>query len=136
MTINGVASEGEPGDAHCTLTNPSSFSTPGVSAFDAPTGAGSCPQLAVETTYFVVIEWVDPSGTDSFAIIQQTYSTEKSDAAGEDPGGAEGWSIADQGYYLTVSSNDRTWTAYDETASFKIKPESTDGVGIQGVLRA
>ena len=121
VTINGVASEGEPGDGHCTLTNPSSFSTPGVSAFDAPAGAGSCPQLAVETTYFVVIEWVDPSGTDSFAIIPQTYSTEKSDAAGEDPGGAEGWSIADQGYYLTVSSNDRTWTAYDETASFKIK---------------
>ena len=121
VTINGVASEGEPGEAHCTLTNPSSFSTPGVSAFDAPTGAGSCPQLAAETTYFVVIEWVDPSGTDSFALIPQTYPTEKSDATEEDPGGAEGWSIADQSYYLTVSSKDRTWTAYDETASFKIK---------------
>ena len=121
VTINGVASEGEPGEAHCTLTNPSSFSTPGVSAFDAPTGAGSCPQLAAETTYFVVIEWVDPSGTNSFALIPQTYPTEKSDATEEDPGGAEGWSIADQSYYLTVSSKDRTWTAYDETASFKIK---------------
>ncbi|WP_423922375.1 choice-of-anchor R domain-containing protein [Candidatus Poriferisodalis sp.] len=41
VTINGVASEGEPGDAHCTLTNPSSFSTPGVIAFEAPTGEGS-----------------------------------------------------------------------------------------------
>ena len=120
MTINGVASEGEPGDAHCTLTNPSSFSTPGVSAFEAPTGAGSCAQLATETTYFVVIEWVDPSGTDHFALIPQTYPTEESAATEEDPGGAEGWSIADQSYYLTVSSNDRTWTAYDQTASFKI----------------
>ena len=120
MTINGVASEGEPGDALCTLTNPSSFSTPGVSAFAAPTGAGSCPQLATETTYFVVIEWVDPSGTDSFALIPQTFPTEESAATGEDPGGAEGWSIADESYYLTASSNARTWTAYDERASFKI----------------
>ena len=56
VTINGVASEGEPGDAHCTLTNPSSFPTPAVIAFEAPAGAGSCPQLAAETTYFVVIE--------------------------------------------------------------------------------
>ena len=120
VTINGVASEGEPGDAHCTLTNPSSFSTPGVSAFEAPTGAGSCAQLATETTYFVVIEWVDPSGTDHFALIPQTYPSEESAATEEDPGGAEGWSIADQSYYLTVSSNARTWTAYDQTASFKI----------------
>ena len=121
VTINGVASEGEPGDAHCTLANPSSFSTPGVIAFEAPTGAGSCPQLATETTYFVVIEWVNPSGTDSFALIPQTYPTEETAATEEDPGGAEGWSIADQSYYLPVSSNARTWTAYDETASFKIK---------------
>ena len=120
VTINGVASEGGPGAAHCTLIHPSSFSTPGVSAFEAPTGAGSCPQLATETTYFVVIEWVNPSGTDSFALIPQTYPTEESAATEEDPGGAEGWSIADQSHYLSVSSNVRTWTAYDETASFKI----------------
>ena len=121
VTIKGVASEGEPGGAHCTLTNPTSFSAPGVIAFEAPAGAGSCPQLAAETTYFVVIEWVNPSGTDSFALIPQTYPTEETAATEEDPGGAEGWSIADQSYYLTVSSNARTWTAYDETASFKIE---------------
>ena len=121
VTINGVASEGEPGDAHCTLTNPSSFSTPGVSAFEAPAGGGSCAQLAAETTYFVVIEWVDPSGTDHFALIPQTYPTEESAATEEDPGGAEGWSIADQSYYLAVGSDARTWTAYDQTASFKIE---------------
>ena len=43
VTITGVASGGGPGDALCTLTNPSSFPTPGVSAFAAPTGAGACP---------------------------------------------------------------------------------------------
>ena len=121
VTINGVASEGEPGDAHCTLTNPSSFPTPAVIAFEAPAGAGSCPQLAAETTYFVVIEWVNPSGTDAFALIPQTHPTEESAATEEDPGGAAGWSIADQAYYLTVSSDFRTWNAYDETASFKIE---------------
>ena len=120
VTINGVASGGGPGDALCTLTNPSSFSTPGVSAFAAPTGAGACPQLATETTYFVVIEWVSPSGTESFALIPQTYPTEESAAGEEDPGGAEGWSIADQSYYLSVSSNSRIWTAFvfTYTASF------------------
>ena len=91
-----------------------------MSAFEAPTGAGSCPQLATETTYFVVIEWISPTRTDSFAVIPQTYPTKKSAATAEDPGGAEGWSIADHSYYLSVSSNDRTWTAYDQTASFKI----------------
>ena len=121
VTINGAASGGEPGDAHCTLTNPSSFTGPGVIAFEAPTGAGSCPQLAAETTYFGVIEWVSPSGTGSFAVIPQTYPTAESAATGEDPGGAEGWSIADQAHYLAVSSDARTWTAYDETASFKIQ---------------
>ena len=121
VTINGVASEGGPGDAHCTLTNPSSFSAPGVIAFEAPAGAGSCPQLATETTYFVVMEWLNPSGTGSFALIPQTYPSEETAATEEDPGGAEGWSIADQAHYLAVSSDARTWTAYDETASFKIK---------------
>ena len=123
VTINGVASEGEPGDAHCTLTNPSSFTALSVITFEAPTGAGTCPQLAAETTYFVVIEWISPTGTDSFAVIPQTYPTKESAATAEDPGGAEGWSIANHSYYLSVSSDVRTWTAYDDTASFKIKVE-------------
>ena len=86
MSINGAASGGGPGDAHCTLTNPSSFPAPGVIAFEAPAGAGSCPQLAAETIYFVVIEWVDPSGTGSFALIPQTYPTEETAATEEGPG--------------------------------------------------
>ena len=121
VTINGVASEGGPGDAHCTLANPPSYPAPGVIAFEAPAGEVSCPQLAAGTTHFVVIEWVNPSGTGSFALIPQTYPAEESAATGEDPGGAEGWSIADQAHYLSVSSGARTWTAYDETASFKIQ---------------
>ncbi len=125
VTINSAATDGEPGDAHCTLTHPSTFTTPGVISFDAPTGESACPQLVAETTYFVVIEWVSPSGTDAFALIPQTYSTEESAASDEDPGGAQGWSIADDAYYLTVGSDTRTWNAYDETASFKIKVTGT-----------
>ena len=126
VTINGVASEGEPDDAHCILTNPSSFTPLSVITFEAPAGAGSCPQLAAETTYFVVIEWISPTGTDSFAVIPQTYPTKESAAIAEDPGGAEGWSIADNSYYLSVSSDARTWTEYDEMASFKIKVKEGD----------
>ncbi len=126
VTINGVASEGEPGDARCTLTNPSSFTALSVITFEAPTGAGSCPQLAAKTTYFVVIEWISPTGTDSFAVIPQTYPTKESAAIAEDPGGAEGWSIADKSYYLSVSAGARTWTEYDATASFKIKVKEGD----------
>ncbi len=121
VTINGAASEGEPGDAQCTLTNPSSFPALSVISFGAPTGGDVCAPLAAETTYFVVIEWISPTGTDSFAVIPQTYPTKKSAATAEDEGGADGWSIADHSYYLSVSSDTRTWTAYDETASFKIK---------------
>ena len=121
MTINGVASGGEPDDANCTLANPSSFPAPGVIAFEAPSGEGSCPQLAAETTYFVVIEWLNPSGTASFALIPQTYPSEETAATAEDLGGTVGWSIADRAYYLSVSSDARTWAAYAETASFKIE---------------
>ncbi|WP_420622804.1 choice-of-anchor R domain-containing protein [Candidatus Poriferisodalis sp.] len=125
VTVNSVASDGEPGDALCTLTDPSTFTTPGVIAFDTPTGESACPQLATETTYFVVIEWTDPSGTEAFALIPQTYPTEDSAATEQDPGSAQGWSIADNAYYLTVNTDTRTWTAYDETASFKIKVTGT-----------
>ncbi len=121
VTINGAAGDSGPGDVLCTLVNPSSLSAPAVVAFDAPTGEGACLRLAAETTYFVAVEWTDPSGTGSFALIPQTYPTDESAATAEDPGGADGWSIADHSYYLSVSSDDRAWTAYEETASFKIK---------------
>ena len=120
-TVNGAASEGGPGDALCTLTNPSSLSAPGVIVFGAPTGEGSCPQLTTETTYFIVIEWLDTSGTDRFAEIPQTFPTENSAAGDEDPGGAEGWSIADRSHYLSAGSGARTWTEFVELASFKIE---------------
>ena len=120
VTINGAASVGGPGGALCTLTHPPRFPSQGMLAFEAPEGEGACPQLAAETTYFVVIEWLNPSGTGRFAVFPQTYPLGGSVASDEDPGGAAGWSIADQSHYLSVSENARTWSAYVDTASFKI----------------
>ena len=121
VTVNAAAGDGGPGDALCTLDNPPSLATPAAIAFQAPTGTDPCPQLAADTAYFAVIEWADPTGTDDFAHIPQTYPTDDAAATEEDPGSAEGWSIADSSHYLTTSSEVRTWTAYQETASFKIK---------------
>ena len=125
VTVNAAAGDGGPGDALCTLDNPSSPAAPAAIAFQAPTGADPCPQLAADTAYFAVIEWLDPTGTDDFAHIPQTYPTDDAAATEEDPGSAEGWSIADSSHYLTTSSEVRTWTAYQETASFKIKVTGT-----------
>ena len=121
VTVNGVADGGGPGEALCALTHPSSFQAPGVSTFGAPAGEDACPQLAKETSYFVVIEWVEPDAAGALAIIPQTFPTDESAASDEDPGGAAGWSIADVSWYLTVASGARTWTAYETTASFKIE---------------
>ena len=121
VTVNGVADGGGPGEALCTLTHPSSFQAPGVSTFGAPAGEDACPRLAEETSYFVVIEWVEPDAAGALAIIPQTFPTDESAASDEDAGGADGWSIADVSWYLTVVSGVRAWTAYGTTASFKIR---------------
>ena len=121
VTVNGVADGGGPGEALCTLTHPSSFQAPGVSTFGAPAGEDACPQLAKETTYFAVIEWVEPDEAGALAVIPQTFPTDESAASDEDPGSAQGWSIADVSWYLTVASGARTWTAYETSASFKIR---------------
>ena len=121
VTVNGVADGGGPGEALCALTHPSSLQAPGVSAFGAPAGGDACPRLAKETTYFAVIEWVEPDEAGRLAVVPQTFPTDESAASDEDPGGARGWSIADVSWYLTVASGARTWTAYETTASFKIR---------------
>ena len=121
VTVNGVADGGGPGGALCALTHPSSFQAPGVSTFGAPAGEDACPRLAKETSYFVVIEWVEPDAAGRLAVIPQTFPTDESAASDEDPGGADGWSIADVSWYLAVVSGVRTWTAYGTTASFKIE---------------
>ena len=135
VTVNGVADGGGPGGALCALTHPSSFQAPGVSTFGAPAGEDACPRLAEETSYFVVIEWVEPDAAGALAIIPQTFPTDESAASDEDPGGADGWSIADVSWYLAVASGARTWTAYATTASFKIELKEAAVVTVAVVNR-
>ena len=84
MTLNADSS-GSPGAALCTLTDPATFSGPGVQTFDAP-ATDPCPTLAASTTYFAVIERVASAPT---AVI----SLHRTASANEDAGGAMDWSI-------------------------------------------
>ena len=96
VTLNAVASNGNPGDSLCTLSDPATFTSLGVQTFGAPTG---CPTLAVSTTYFVVIERVANDGN----AIELSHTQSNN----EDTGGAAGWSIANGRRFVGSS---RTWT--------------------------
>ena len=88
VTLNEKNNSNQPGDTLCTLTGPATFTTGAVNEFDAP---GTCPNLTKETTYFVVIERVSISGTN-------TISTSKTDSDAEDTSSTANWSIADVGF--------------------------------------
>ena len=93
MTLNEEDSDGDPGTALCTLTDPANFSGPGVNTFDAPT-TDPCPTLAAGTTYFAVIDRVASTPTASISLSRTGNS-------GEDSGGATGWSIEDDLHTFT-----------------------------------
>ena len=91
VTLN-KDNNGDPGDALCTLTDPT-FTSSGVQTFDTP---ATCPTLATRTTYFVVIERVT---TFSGAII----SLNRADSTDEGTGGAMGWSIGNDAHFYNTS---------------------------------
>ena len=103
MTLNSVAGSGEPGSSLCTLTDPATFTSFAVNTFDAPTTGTKCPDLAPATTYFVVMERLQVSGTSNISSLRTN-----SDA--EDTGAAPGWSIADVAY-------ERSSTAWQQQAN-------------------
>ena len=89
VTLN-ADDNGDPGDALCTLSDPSSFTAIAVNTFDTPpTGTRHCPALAPSTTYFAVIDRV----TITSDLIDVTITASSS----EDTGGAVGWVIGDAG---------------------------------------
>ena len=102
VTLNDVASNGDPGRALCTLSDPASFTSNAVNTFDAPTtGTNRCPMLSASTPNFVVIDRVTVTSDIS---LKTTASTN------EDTGGSAGLSIAnDRKFFLSGS--------WDETAS-------------------
>ena len=109
VTVN-VDNSGNPGNALCTLSDPTRFNSFAVNIFDAPTtGMAKCPTLAANTTYFVVIHRVTIT-TDAISM-QLTASN------GEDTGGVTGWSIGDVGLYLDSGS----WVLDDSAYAYLIK---------------
>ena len=94
-TLN-AASSGDPGDAICTLTPPDSYTADSVNTYTAP---DDCGVLSSGTSYFVVIE-----RHTSFTGAIKLDATAKID---EDADAAEGWSIANDRYYVSSGA----WTS-------------------------
>ena len=112
VTLNEKNNSNQPGDTLCTLTDPATFTTGAVNEFDAP---GTCPNLTKETTYFVVIERVSISGTN-------TISTSKTDSDAEDTSSTANWSIADVGFVGSTTVWDQALLGGD---AFQIEVKAT-----------
>ena len=99
VTLNEVASSGEPGAALCTLEDPGTFVANSINRFTAPSG-DDCRILSRNTTYFAVLHRVAFTGSNTIAV-----GTASSPA--EDEGSAANWSIANTGYFGAGT----TWSA-------------------------
>ena len=98
VTLNEVASSGEPGAALCTLEDPGTFVANSINRFTAPSG-DDCPILSRNTTYFAVLHRVAFTGSNAITVGVATGSA-------QDDGSAANWSIADSGYLGTTT----TWS--------------------------
>ena len=85
-----------PNSALCTLNDPSTFSSSGVQTFTAP---ATCPTLATNTLYYVVLERAVPANLDYFPTNRQIFYDVTFDND-EDAGAAEGWSIEATAWYF------------------------------------
>ena len=110
VTLNEESS-GSPGDALCTLSDPGSFSASGLHAFSAPTTGTPCPELAPETTYFVVLS---RANSNADAIKWAVTAT-----LGQDAGSEVGWTIEDRGHQYTDTSS--TWAQLSTDANLLIR---------------
>ena len=101
-TINKAASSGDPGDLLCTLTDPASYTAPGVNTFTVP---DACPVLEATTTYFVVVERANVT-TDTIWL-DVTFS-------GDEDTAAAGWSIGND--RLRYFSGSSSWSSHGLTS--------------------
>ncbi len=88
---------GNPDRAICTLSDPATFSAPGMHHFTNPPDRGRCPNLERNTDYFAVIYRTVTSATD---IINVTVTTETDEADAS----SQGWTIEDAS--LRYTNND------------------------------
>ena len=100
-------SSGNPGSSLGTFTNPASL--PNSFGLVQFTASGNGIDLAADTTYFVM---VDATGGTQNTQWRDTLSNS------EDAGGAEGWSVADVGRFLSNISN--SWQGYSNGAASKL----------------
>ena len=118
VTLNADTS-GEPGNALCTLTDPTNFSASGRHTFNVPTtGTESCPTLAASTTYFAVIERV--INTADMITLEVTTSSD------EDNGSLAGWSISNDRHFTGNSPLGTQWN--DTTSAHQIEIKGEEAV--------
>ena len=117
VTLNEVASSGEPGAALCTLEDPGTFVANSINRFTAPSG-DDCPILSRNTAYFAVLHRVAFTGSNTIAV-----GTASSPA--EDEGSAANWSIANTGYFGAGT----TWSA--SILNYRIEVTGEEGIEVE-----
>ena len=117
VTLNEVASSGEPGAALCTLEDPGTFVANSINRFTAPSG-DDCRILSRNTTYFAVLHRVAFTGSNTIAV-----GTASSPA--EDEGSAANWSIANTGYFGAGT----TWSA--SILNYRIEVTGEEGIEVE-----
>ena len=116
-TLNDDSS-GDPGNALCTLQDPTTFTTSAVNTFTAPTsGSDMCPALITSTTYHLVVT----RETDSDDIVVSA-----TDSSAEDAGGAPGWVIGD-GINSALPPHG-TWLGETDSHPFMIEVKGASAV--------
>ena len=105
---------GVPGGELCTLIAPASLSERSVNTFAAPASGTACPVLEKETTYFVVVERVRVTGSGAIAAGGTASGS-------EDPGAAEGWSIADGSVTYSSQAAAQGWAPDASSSKFEVR---------------
>ena len=117
VTLNEVASSGEPGAALCTLEDPGTFVANSINRFTAPSG-DDCPILSRNTTYFAVLHRVAFTGSNTIAVGVAS-------SPAEDEGSAANWSIANTGYFGAGT----TWSA--SILNYRIEVTGEEGIEVE-----
>ena len=110
-----------PGEALCTLTDPTAFSASGLHTFKVPTsGSDQCPALAPGGTYFAVVERVTIT-SDGISLTTTASSTEHA-------GSAPGWSIENARQFFDTTDG---WnTVSSESHLIELKGDEHDQITV------
>ena len=99
VTLNAESGD-DPGNALCTLSHPGFFPVDGTVTFGFPS---TCPGLAKQTSYYVVLEHLNAVVSDD-PDNPAVYWVQSTAATAEDAGSTTEWSIADVGRASSTST--------------------------------